>query len=115
MDDRASTPAVQDLRNVAADLHHGLRQRRLVGEADAIAHALTRAADAGVPQNELERMATQQFRSLFDEEARRLSAGGRLRRWRARRLELSVAHAPPPQRQLGQWRPDDDGSGGAGV
>lgn len=64
MDD-CSTPAVQDLRNVVGDLHHGLPQRRLVGDADAITHALLQAKNAGVPETERVRMATDLFRSLF--------------------------------------------------
>jgi hypothetical protein len=82
MDDWPSSPGVQDLRNVAADLHHGLRQQRLIGEADAIEHALGKARDAGVPLEERQMMATMQFWRLFDETAR-LRTRRRRRRMRS--------------------------------
>lgn len=102
MDEWPSTPGIQDLRNVAADLHHRLQQRRLMGDADAIAHALSRAQDAGVPDEERERMATSEFQRLFDDTARRRSKRGRLYRRSAKAPELPEEDRPAAdQRQLG--------------
>jgi hypothetical protein len=70
MEDWPSTPLAQDVRNVVDDLHHGLRQRGLVGDADALAHALKSASEAGVPEAEIERLATEQFRLLLSRSSR---------------------------------------------
>jgi hypothetical protein len=67
MDSWPSTPLSQDLRNVADDVHHGIRQRGAQGEADALAHIFMCAKEAGVPDNERQRMATEQFKRLLDD------------------------------------------------
>lgn len=64
------SPLVQNLRDVADDADHGIRQRRFVGDADALAHALKSASDAGVPEATIEELATTYFRSLIDDAAR---------------------------------------------
>lgn len=99
MDDWPSTPATQDLRNVVSDLHHGLRQRRVVGDADAIAHVLDMAARAGVPEGERQQMATEQFRRLLEATAPR--ARKPWQRWRRPvRIELGHVEQLPQGREL---------------
>lgn len=96
-----STPGVQDLQNVADDVHHGLRHRSLIGEADAIAHVLGKATAAGVPEEKVREIATEQFERLLDAHAPRPS---RWRVLRKRRTRLSgalegraeVKQLPPP-------------------
>jgi hypothetical protein len=95
MDEWCSTAGVQDVRNLAADLHHGLHQRRLAGDADAIAHALGQAKQAGVPEQERERMAIEQFQRLFDEAARRKSKQSKLRRRIGKTLKSEPELASP--------------------
>lgn len=102
VDEWPSTPAVQDLRNILADLHHGLHDGRLVGKADAIAHAVRRAKDAGVPEDECQRMATEQFQRLFDDDAGlRKRKRRRLRDRLTRRHELGAGGRSAAQRELG--------------
>ena len=70
LDAGALSPLVQNLRDVADDVDHGIRQRRFVGDADALARALKSAAEAGVPKLAIEELATRHFRSLIDNAAR---------------------------------------------
>jgi hypothetical protein len=86
------SPLVQNLRDVADDVDHGIRQRRFVGDADALARALNSAAEAGVPKRAIEELATRHFRLLIDDAARHTR-----RPWaRGRRLG-SPAGEPPEQ------------------
>lgn len=99
MDDWPSTPATQDLRNVVSDLHHGLRQRRVVGDAEALAQVLSMAAQAGVPEDERQQMATEQFRLLLDAHAPKKRKPQP--RWRRpSQLQLEDLEQPRQKRQL---------------
>ena len=71
-----ATPLVQDLRTIADDAHHGIRQRGLKGDADAIAYAILRAAQCGVPDDECSILATEQFELLLRKKKRRLFVWG---------------------------------------
>lgn len=66
MADWPSTPGPQDFQNLVDDVHHGLRHRGIIGEADAIAHVLAQARAAGVAEDVVREMATEQFRQLLD-------------------------------------------------
>lgn len=97
-DDWPSTPGVQDFRNVVADVHHRLHQQRIIGEAEAIAYAMRLAKEAGVSEDERERLATELFRRLFDE----AEQGRQARRWQAwfprrRGHPLDEARSVPPR------------------
>jgi hypothetical protein len=44
---------IRQARDAAADLHHGLRQEKARGDADALAHVLACAQDAGAPPEQI--------------------------------------------------------------
>ena len=72
------TAVLADVRTLIDDAHHGLRQRRLRGDADAIAHTISRALEVGVPNDECARLAIEEFRSLLQQNRRRVH------RWKGR-------------------------------
>jgi hypothetical protein len=99
-DDWPSTPGVQDLRNVVADVHHRLHQQRLIGDAEAIAYAIRLAKEAGVAGDERERLATQAFRRLFDD-AEHCKHASLWQSWfRRRRGQFLEEARPVPPKEL---------------
>jgi len=73
--------SVEELREAAGDLHHGLRQERARGDADALAHVQVRAEEAGASPEDIasiRRGYLKIARDLLDEQAPRR----RRARWR---------------------------------
>jgi hypothetical protein len=103
IDARISTPVVQDVRNVADDIFHALRDRKrwadadlLVHYSDALAYAMKQFEAAGVPCDERERLATEFSEGLIDAFAPRATKS----RFRRRKRRASVALAINHPRQL---------------
>ena len=79
MDDlevRLVSGLAQDARDVVEDVHHRLRDRKLIGKADVLAHVFAMAEQSGVPRDERERLATEAYGRLVKQ------ASPRRRRWR---------------------------------
>lgn len=82
----------QDAREAVEDVHHRLHHRKVIGDADVLAHVFEQAAQAGVPEHERERWATEAFGRLVVEAT---PSGRRWRRAvRARRAD-AVRRAIP--------------------
>jgi hypothetical protein len=81
---------IRELRGVAGDVHHGLRQEKARGDADALAHIRSRAEEAGASAEQLSQIAdgfVAIARELLDEQAPR-----------RRRTPLSpFGHRKPPK------------------
>lgn len=96
-------PMIHEAREVVWDVHHGLRQAKAKGDADALAHILACAREAGATPDDLSQIASG-FKSI----AEALVKQGPHRRrppWRRRSTiqdgdtgELSPARVPelPP-------------------
>jgi hypothetical protein len=89
---------IKELREAAGDLHHGMRQEKARGDADALAHIRSRAEQAGASDEQLTQI-TSGFvaiaQELLDQQApqRRRLPLHRLRR-RKRAANLPPAKAP---------------------
>lgn len=100
MDERDDT--LRELRLAAADVHHRLRQQRAQGDAVALSTVLDEARAAGVPAEQLARIAADGFETI----AARLVRDPRPKRaprfrlgWRRREDERAGELAPPPGRR----------------
>jgi hypothetical protein len=92
---------IRELRAVAGDVHHGMRQEKARGDADALAHIRSRAEEAGASDEQLSQI-TSGFvaiaRGLLDEQApqrRRV----RLNPFRHRKSRKDLP-VPPVPKQL---------------
>ncbi|HMJ34278.1 MAG TPA: hypothetical protein VK501_10190 [Baekduia sp.] len=91
---------IRELRLVAADAHHGLRQQRARGDAVALSAVLAEARAAGASPEQLARI-TDRFETIAEQlvrdprprGARRLRLG-----WRRREDKRPGELAPPPSR-----------------
>lgn len=63
---------IRELRATAGDVHHGLRQEKARGDADALAHIRSRAEEAGASAEDLAQITSGFLaiaRELLDEQA----------------------------------------------
>jgi hypothetical protein len=104
VDELPSAPrVVHEARDVVADVHHGLRQEKAKGDADALAHIHACAKDTGAAPAELAKISggfTRIAEDLLDGGSRRRRANWRT--WRHReparkrgRPELPPGWSPP--------------------
>jgi hypothetical protein len=86
----ADDETIRQARDAAADLHHGLRQEKARGDADALAHVLACAEAAGVPPDQRAAIT-----GGFVQIAEDLLGGGRAKR--RRRLRRGAGAEPSPE------------------
>jgi hypothetical protein len=90
---------IRELRGAAGDVHHGFRQEKARGDADALAHIRSRAEEAGASAEQLSQI-TDGFvaiaRELLDEQApqRRRTPLDLFRRHRKSPTDLPAARVP---------------------
>jgi hypothetical protein len=101
---------MNDTRDVLGDVHHGLRQEKAKGDADAIAHIYALARESGASTEELAQISSK-FAKIADELVEQ-GEQRRRRQWLPRRRRGQMTghvSTGPEQRQLPQRtseRPD---------
>jgi hypothetical protein len=93
--------ALQEVREAASDIHHGWRQEKARGDADALAHVQIRAEEAGVSGEDITQIRAGYAKiaqALIDEQSPRL----RREPWRPfrRRSEPPQLPGKPARKQL---------------
>jgi hypothetical protein len=94
----ADERTIRELRAAAGDAHHGLRQEKARGDADALAHIGLRAAESGASEEQLAQIRrgfVDIAQKLIEEQApkRRRLPPNPLRRYGSQ-AEMGGLHAP---------------------